>query len=296
MTKKKFAIVGVGGYIAPKHLEAIKDNNGEIYMAHDLNDSVGILDRFNRKCKFYLDELEFIYNLQNVDYLVVCTPNYTHKGWIMQGLKSGCNVICEKPLVLNTKDLDDIVRIEKETGKTCNVILQLRHQVNIKKLVDYYKNTNGIETVDLKYITTRGQWYKKSWKGNKNLSGGLQTNIGIHFFDALVLIFGSCTEIKIDSYSEQTIKGSIKLQQADVNFLLSIDYDEIPELHEGKMSYRKLKIGQTSVDISEGFTELHTESYKHILEGNGFTSIDAKASIQITEMIRNQYHITNENS
>lgn len=288
---KKFAIIGVGGYVASKHLQAIKDTGNNLVVAHDLNDSVGLLDNHFRDCLFTTDYEEFESILKYCDFLVVTTPNYKHFEHILLGLLSGCDVICEKPLVLTSKELDRIKEVEIQTGHYCYTILQLRKQDNVMKLKREYAEFEGLVQIKLNYITTRGDWYLKSWKGDVSKSGGLETNIGIHLFDCLTWVFGKCIEVEILERNIKSTKGILHLEKAEVEFLLSIDYEDLSgEIKEkGGYAQRELIVDEKPINISEGFTSLHTELYKEILKGNGYKVEETRIPIVITELIRNQH-------
>lgn len=290
---KKFAIIGVGGYVADKHLKAIKNTGNILFAAHDIIDSVGLLDSYFRDCLFTTNIDEFTEMLHECDYLVIATPNYLHFEHIQLGLFNGCDVICEKPLVLHSVQLDCIKSIEKKTGHTCYTILQLRKQRNVISTRDKYLYTNEVIDISLKYITTRGDWYLKSWKGSIDHSGGLEANIGIHLFDALIWMFGNCSEIEITHKEQKTTKGIMHLEKARVNFHLSFDYNELCQKIKDQNGYaqRELIVDGNSIDISEGFTDLHTELYREILNGNGYRADETRKAIIITELIRNQYRI-----
>jgi UDP-N-acetyl-2-amino-2-deoxyglucuronate dehydrogenase len=227
-----------------------------------------------------------------LDFVSICSPNYLHDAHIRFGLKSGCNVICEKPLVLNPWNLDALEEIEFETGKKVNTILQLRLHPAIIELRNKILSSpdNEIYDVDLKYITSRGKWYHRSWKGDIAKSGGIATNIGVHFFDMLTWIFGDIENVVVTNQNSETVQGKLYLQKARVNWMLSIDYDQIPleVKQEGKRTFRTLTIGGQQIEFSDGFTELHNSSYKNIIAGNGFGLSDCKKAIEIVSKIRNK--------
>lgn len=294
---KNFAIIGVGGYIAPRHLKAIKDTNNNLVVALDKNDSVGILDSYFPTCSFYTEYERFdrfvdkISNTdQKLDYVTVCTPNYLHDAHIRFGLRSGCDVICEKPIVLNPWNIDSLEQMEKKCGKKVYNILQLRlHPAIIewKNKIDAAPKDKVFD-VDLTYITSRGLWYYTSWKGDIAKSGGVATNIGVHFYDMLSWIFGSLQENIVHVATHDRVAGFLRFQRARVRYFLSINYDTIPEeiKMQGKRTYRKVLCGNDEIEFSGGFTELHTESYKHILNGEGFGLEDARKCVEIVSQIR----------
>lgn len=287
-----FAIIGVGGYIAPKHLKAIKDAGGELLISNDIHDGVGILDSYFPKTEFYKDFDKFsksIWKIQSytdIDYLVVCSPNYLHKEHIKFGLTHGMNVICEKPLVLTPDDLYELHELEKETGKKVYTILQLRlHPL----IIDLKNKVSGLSDLQvyLKYVTLRGHWYRESWKGDVKKSGGLSTNIGIHFFDMLQWVFGDTTMIKRKLGTDACETGIMETSRAEITWELFIAGRH--NFKNGETAVRKLHIqGMYDIDFSEGFTELHSKSYEEILQGRGFTIEDAMPSIKIVSEIRNE--------
>lgn len=295
---KNFGLIGVGGYIAPRHLKAIKDTNNNLIVALDKSDSVGIMDSYFPNCSFYTEFERFdrfvekIKHTENkLDYVSVCTPNYLHDSHIRFGLRAGADVICEKPLVLNPWNIDALSQMEKETGKKVNTILQLRlHQA----IIDWKKQIeegpkDKIYDVDLTYITSRGTWYYTSWKGFIEKSGGVATNIGIHFYDMLSWIFGSVQENIVHISQHDRVGGFLRFEKARVRYFLSINADTLPQeaILQGKRTYRKIEMEGTEIEFSEGFKELHTESYKKILEGKGFGLEDARQCIEIVHDIRN---------
>ncbi|MCZ2459949.1 MAG: Gfo/Idh/MocA family oxidoreductase [Chitinophagales bacterium] len=294
---KNFALIGVGGYIAPRHLKAIKDTGHNLIAALDKNDSVGILDSYFPEADFFTEFERFDRHLEKlkrkgklIDYVTVCSPNYLHDAHIRFGLRIGADVICEKPLVLNPWNVDGLAEIEKETGKKIFTILQLRlHPAIIALKEKVQKAPAGKKfDIDLKYITSRGHWYYVSWKGDIQKSGGIATNIGIHFFDMLLWIFGDVRSNRVDQHSRDTASGRLELERADVNWLLSIDANSLPEevRQAGKRTFRSMTIDGEEFEFSEGFTELHTKSYDEILKGNGFLIGETRRSIQLAHEIR----------
>src|SRR5574338_165162 len=278
---KNFAIIGVGGYIAPRHLKAIKDTGNNLIAALDKNDSVGILDSYFPEADFFTEFERFDRHLEKlkrkgtrIDYLTVCSPNYLHDAHIRFGLRIGADVICEKPLVLNPWNVDGLMEIEKETGRKIFTILQLRLHPAIIALKEKVQRAPAGKRFDieLKYITSRGHWYHVSWKGDIHKSGGIATNIGIHFFDMLLWIFGDMKSNKVSQHTNDTASGRLELEKANVNWFLSIDANSLPaEAYQaGKRTCRSMTIDGDEFEFSEGFTELHTKSYEEILKGNGF--------------------------
>jgi len=294
---KRFALIGAAGYIAPRHMKAIKDTGNTLVCAFDPYDGVGIMDSHFPDADFFTEFERFDRHIDKlrrqgnpIDIISICSPNYLHDAHIRFALKSGCDVICEKPLVLNPWNVDAIVDIEKETGKNAYTILQLRLHPNIKALKERIDNspTGKVYDIDLKYITSRGKWYHHSWKGDIEKSGGIATNIGVHFFDMLTWIFGDILENKVDRHDEDTASGFLHLEKARINWFLSIDYNQIPEevRSAGKRTYRTLSMEGEEIEFSDGFTELHTDSYKEILAGRGFPVAVSKKAIEIVHGIR----------
>ena len=294
---KVFALIGAAGYIAPRHFKAIKDTRGNLVAAMDIFDSVGVLDSYFPNCAFFTEFERFDRHLdlftgsgKNLDYLTVCTPNYLHDSHIRFGLKHGANVICEKPIVLNPWNIRRLQDVEKETGKKVYTILQLRLHPAIKALkkkVD--ESGERVFEFDLTYITSRGNWYYTSWKGDNQKSGGIATNIGVHFFDMLGWIFGDLKQNIVHIHTHDRAAGCLEFKKAKVRWFLSIDMDTIPEelRQAGKRTYRSMEIDGEQIEFSDGFTDLHTESYTEIIKGNGFGLEEAIASIEIVQQIRN---------
>ncbi len=295
--KKNFALIGVGGYIAVRHLKAIKDTNCELLAAMDLSDSVGILDSYFPNSDFFVEFERFDRHVDKlrregnkIDYVSICSPNYLHDSHIRFALRSDADVICEKPVVLNPWNIDALQDYEKETGKKVNNVLQLRLHPSIKALKEKIDNgpKDKIYDIDLSYITSRGNWYFFSWKGNKAKSGGIATNIGVHFFDMLTWIFGDVKENIVQVATPTTKSGYLVLEKARVRWFLSLDYNNLPDdvKQSGQRTYRSIKIDDEEIEFSGGFTDLHTEIYKRILEGNGFGLEDTRKSIETVFSIR----------
>lgn len=296
---KNFALLGAAGYIAPRHLKAIKETNNNLVAALDKNDSVGILDSYFPKANFFVEferfdrHVEKLKRQQNIqlDYVSICTPNYLHDSHIRMALRRGADAICEKPLVLNPWNVDALKAIEKEIGNKINTILQLRLHPSIIALKNKIDNAKKNEKydVDLTYITSRGRWYDVSWKGDESKSGGIATNIGIHFFDMLSWIFGSVQENKVYLRTKDKASGYLEFENARVRWFLSIDESTLPkEIQEiGQRTYRSITVNGEEIEFSGGFTDLHTLSYHEILKGNGFGLEQARQSIEIVHDIRN---------
>ena len=296
---KNFALIGAAGYIAPRHLKAIKDTNNILIAALDKFDSVGVMDSYFPKADFFVEferfdrHIEKIKRQQNIqlDYVSICTPNYLHDSHIRMALRRGADAICEKPLVLNPWNVDALQAIEKESGNKINTILQLRLHPSIialKKKVET-ENKKGKYDIDLTYITSRGNWYDASWKGDESKSGGIATNIGVHFYDMLSWVFGGAQENLVHLREKDKSAGYLEFENARVRWFLSIDENSLPkQIQEvGQRTYRSITVDGEEIEFSGGFTELHTESYKGILKGNGFGLTEAKQSIEIVHAIRN---------
>ena len=295
---KNFAIIGVGGYIAPRHLKAIKDTGNTLVSAYDKSDSVGIMDSYFPKAAFFTEqELFDRHNTKlrdsgtNIDYVSICTPNYLHDAHTRYGLRLGADVICEKSLVLNPWNIDALQKVEERQGHKAYTILQLRLHDKIKALKKKVEEgpKDKIYDVDLTYITSRGYWYYASWKGDINKSGGIATNIGVHFYDMLSWIFGDVQKNIVHVASHDRVAGYLELKRARVRYFLSINADTLPpNAVEGeKRTYRTIMIDGDEFEFSQGFTELHTESYKEILAGRGFGIEEARNCINIVYEIRN---------
>lgn len=304
---KNFALIGAAGYIAPRHMKAIKDTGNDLCAAYDVFDSVGIIDSYFPKCSFFTQYELFerhVTKMENgaiikkdgrctgkLDYVSICTPNYLHDAHIRFGLRAGANVISEKPLVLNPKSIDALEKIENETGKKVFNILQLRlHSaiIDLKKKIDQGP-VDKIYDLDLTYITSRGHWYYTSWKGDARKSGGVATNIGVHFYDMLAWIFGEVKQNIVHISSHDRVAGFLEFEKARVRYFLSINFDTLPLEAKlaGKRTYRSLLMEGNEIEFSDGFTELHTDSYNHILSGEGFGLDQARKSIEIVHNIRN---------
>jgi UDP-N-acetyl-2-amino-2-deoxyglucuronate dehydrogenase len=296
---KRFALIGAAGYIAPRHMKAIKDTGNILVAAFDPHDGVGIMDSNFPDADFFTEFERFDRHIDKlrrqgnpIDYISICSPNYLHDAHIRFALKAGCDVICEKPLVLNPWNVDALQEIEYETNHKAYTILQLRLHPSIIALRDKVNNSpsNKIFDVELKYITSRGKWYHHSWKGDISKSGGIATNIGVHFFDMLTWVFGNVKENKVTQNTNETVAGYLELEKAKVNWLLSIDIDKVPENFrlEGKRTFRTLQLEGEEIEFSDGFTELHTKSYEEVLKGNGFRIGETKKVIEVVSNIRKQ--------
>lgn len=295
---KNFALTGVAGYIAQRHLQAIKDTGNVLVAAVDPHDSVGIMDKYFPNAGFFTEFERFDRYLEmlrrgpkesSINYLTVCSPNHLHDAHIRLALRIGADAICEKPLVLNPWNLDALQELEQEYDRKIYNILQLRVHPSIIELKEKISSQNNKRfKVELNYITSRGTWYDYSWKGDSNKSGGVVTNIGIHFFDMLIWIFGKINRVEVSNSELRKISGQLELENADVKWNLSIDYSDLPEEIKlaGKTTYRSIKVDDEEVHFSDGFTDLHTKVYEGILSGNGFGIDDARPSIEAVYNIR----------
>lgn len=296
---KNFAITGVAGYIAPRHLQAIKSTNNRLVAALDPHDSVGILDRFSYNVSFFseferfdrfLEKLKRMESPDRIDYLSICAPNYLHDAHIRMGFRVGADAICEKPLVLKPSNLDAIELLEDEYQKKVYNILQLRVHPKIIELKKRYEGPRKTKhNIVLTYITSRGLWYKYSWKGNDEKSGGVVTNIGIHFFDMLMWIFGKPQENYVFVRDENRASGFLELENANVRWYLSIDHNDLPPeaINKNQSTYRSILFDDEEIEFTDGFTDLHSEIYKDILGGGGFGISEARPSIETVYRIRN---------
>ncbi|MDD2345924.1 MAG: Gfo/Idh/MocA family oxidoreductase [Bacteroidales bacterium] len=297
---QNFALIGAAGYIAPRHMRAIKDTGNKLVAALDKNDSIGIIDSFFPEADFFMESERFDRHLhkllryepeKKVDYVGICSPNYLHDAHIRLAMRNQAHAICEKPLVLNPWNIDALKEMEAETGKKIYNILQLRLHPSIIALKEKIANgpKDKIYDVDLTYITGRGNWYYFSWKGDIMKSGGIATNIGVHFFDMLTYIFGDVKENIVHRHEKSVASGYLLLEKARVRWFLSIDYKYVPkELAEkGQTTFRSITVNGDEIEFSGGFTDLHTRSYQKIIEGNGFGLDDAYPSINIVHAIRN---------
>lgn len=296
---KKFALIGAAGFIAPRHMKAIKETGNAISCALDKFDSVGILDSYFPEADFFTEFERFDRHIEKlrlkntpVDFVSICSPNYLHDAHIRFGLRNNADVICEKPIVLNPWNIDSLADVEKQTGKKIYSILQLRLHpaiIELKRKIDE-GDSGKIYDVDLTYITSRGNWYYSSWKGDIQKSGGVATNIGVHFYDMLSWIFGELKKNIVHVHEHDRAAGYLEFKQARVRWFLSIDHNTIPEeiRSTGKRTFRSLTINGSSFEFSDGFGDLHTESYKKILAGEGFSLTTTKEAIDIVHTIRTQ--------
>jgi UDP-N-acetyl-2-amino-2-deoxyglucuronate dehydrogenase len=297
---KNFAITGVAGYIAPRHLRAIRDTGNRLAAAVDPHDAVGVLDSFFDDVEYFREFERFDRHVEKlrrrgegekVHYVSICSPNYLHDAHIRFALRVGADAICEKPLVLNPWNLDALAELEKESGKKAFAILQLRLHPSIVSLKEKLSSSPGgkRKNVLLTYVTSRGNWYLHSWKGEKSKSGGLSTNIGIHFFDVLIWLFGAVRHSEVHLAGPGKEAGYLELKDADVRWFLSIDRNDLPFRAEAgqQATYRSMAVDGEEIEFSGGFSDLHTLSYREILRGEGFGLEDARPSIEAVHTIRN---------
>ncbi|HPJ78343.1 MAG: Gfo/Idh/MocA family oxidoreductase [Prolixibacteraceae bacterium] len=296
---KNFALIGAAGYIAPRHMKAIKETGHNLVCALDPYDGIGIMDSYFPEADFFTEPERFDRHLdklrrrgeKKIDFVSICSPNYLHDAHIRMALRNDADAICEKPLVLNPWNLDALQEIEAETGRKIYTILQLRLHPAIQELrarVSEGISRGKVYDVDLQYITSRGRWYFISWKGNLQKSGGVATNIGVHFFDMLGWIFGAFKGVELTVNQPAKAGGKLWFDHARVNWFLSVDDRDLPPeaMAQGKRTFRRISIEGSELEFSEGFTDLHTHSYRHILEGNGFGLADSRKSIEIVSQIR----------
>ncbi|MCK4568860.1 MAG: Gfo/Idh/MocA family oxidoreductase [Bacteroidales bacterium] len=296
--EQNFALIGAAGYIAPRHMRAIKDTGNNLVAALDKFDSVGIIDSFFPEAAFFTETERFDRHMdklrrkgeQKIDFVSICSPNYLHDAHIRLALRNEANAICEKPIVLNPWNVDALSEIERESGKNIYTILQLRLHPSIIKLKEQVENgpADKVYDLDLTYITSRGRWYFISWKGDVHKSGGVATNIGVHFFDMLTWVFGGIKKNTVHISEEDTAAGFLELEKARVRWYLSLRKETIPEeaRNNGMSTFRSITIEGEEIEFSGGFSDLHTESYKAILNGKGFGINEARKSIEIVHNIR----------
>ncbi len=296
---KNFALIGAAGYIAPRHMKAIKDTNNILLAAYDKNDSVGVIDSHFPKADFFVEFERFDRHIEKLkyeqdlflDYVSICSPNYLHDAHIRFALRSGADAICEKPLVLNPWNVDKLQKVEEKTGKKVYNILQLRVHPSIIALKEKVKNAKKDTKfeVDLTYLTSRGNWYHTSWKGDKSKSGGIATNIGVHFYDMLSWIFGDIQQNIVHVHEEDRAAGYLEFNNARVKWFLSINAEYLPQeiKDKGQTTFRSITIDGEELEFSGGFTDLHTMVYKDILEGKGYGLDAARTAIRIVHDIRN---------
>lgn len=298
--KKNFALIGAGGYIAPRHMKAILETGNNLVCALDKHDSVGILDTFSYDVAFFteferLDRFTEKLRRQDLErqihYVSICSPNYLHDAHIRYALRIGADAICEKPLVLNPWNLDALLELEQESGQRIYNILQLRVHPAIVELKKRFDNNDygKKQEIELTYVTSRGNWYFHSWKGEVQKSGGIATNIGVHFFDMLLWIFGEVQHVEVHCADEKRISGFLELEKANVRWFLSVDKNDLPDSVRatGQTTFRSVQINDEEIEFSAGFVDLHTVVYRDILAGGGFGLEDARPSINLVHKLRN---------
>ena len=293
---KNFALTGLAGYVAPRHLRAIQDTSNRLVAAVDPHDSVGVIDSYFPDAAFFTEIERFDRHIsklrrgssdEKVDYISICSPNHLHDAHIRLALRVGAHAICEKPLVLNPWNLDLLQNIEEESGKTVNTILQLRVNPALLELRDQIRSSSKRHSVRLTYITSRGTWYYYSWKGDTAKSGGIATNIGIHFFDLLMWLFGDVEKNEVHIQEEERMSGFLGLENADVEWFLSLDENDLPQqTPDGQSTYRSITVDGSEIEFSGGFTDLHTRVYEKTLAGEGFRIEDARPSIELVHNLR----------
>lgn len=289
-----FALIGAGGYIAPRHMKAMKAVGGDLKVAFDPNDSVGVIDSYYPDAHFFVEFERFDRHIdklrrrgEKIDYVTICSPNYMHDAHCRFALRSGADAICEKPLVLNPWNLDGLAEIEQDSGRRISTILQLRHHPSIIALKDKVAQSNHTHAVDLTYITSRGRWYHVSWKGDDAKSGGIATNIGVHFFDMLTHVFGKATRNVLHLRDAERMAGYLECERATVRWFLSVDRKDLPEgLPDGQTTYRSITVDGSEFEFSGGFGDLHTASYEAILAGKGFGLDEVRPSVEIVSALR----------
>lgn len=294
-----FAVIGVAGYIAPRHLSAIRDTGNRLVAAVDPHDAVGILDRYSYEVRYFreierfdrhVDKLRRGPEADRIGWIAVCSPNYLHDSHIRLALRNGANVLCEKPIVINPWNLDALQQLEIETGRRVFTVLQLRVHPQLMALRERLRARTAPRRaqVSLAYVTSRGPWYQMSWKGSAEKSGGIGTNIGVHLFDLLIWLFGKPGRSTLSVAEASRMAGELELEQADVRWFLSTDPGDLPDAlrEQGKVTHRQITIDGEPVEFSDGFHDLHTEIYRRTLGGEGFGIEDARASIEVVSRIR----------
>ena len=296
---KNFALIGVAGYIAPRHLKAIQETGNRLVAAVDPNDAVGILDRYSYEIRYFreierfdrhVDKLRRGPEADRIDWISICSPNYLHDSHIRLALRNGADALCEKPIVINPWNLDALQQLEIETGRRVFTVLQLRVHPQLVALRERLRARTAPRRVQvsLVYVTSRGPWYQVSWKGSEEKSGGIGTNIGVHLFDLLIWLFGKPGRSALSVKEGSRMGGELELEQADVRWFLSTDRSDLPDepRAQGKTTYRQITIDESPVEFSEGFADLHTDVYRRTLQGKGFGIEDARPSIELVSRLR----------
>jgi UDP-N-acetyl-2-amino-2-deoxyglucuronate dehydrogenase len=291
---KTYALIGAAGYIAPRHMRAMADTGGKLAVAYDPNDSVGVMDNHFPDAEFFAEFEQFDRHLDKmrregskIDYMAICSPNYLHDAHCSFALRAGADAICEKPLVLSPRNIDGLAEIERDTGRRISTILQLRLHPAIVALRERFAKSSKRHHVELTYITSRGRWYHASWKGDETKSGGVATNIGVHFFDMLSFVFGPVSRNEAHLHEAERAAGSLECQRADISWFLSIDRHDLPNsVKDKKTTFRSITVDGQEVEFSDGFTDLHTRSYEEIIAGRGFGLDEVRPSIDIVSTFR----------
>ncbi len=309
MDPRNFALIGAGGYIAPRHMKAIRDTGNRLVAALDKSDSVGILDSYFFDVAFFTEFERFDRHAEKlrrqgdekrIHFTSICSPNYLHDAHVRFSLRIGADAICEKPLVLNPWNLDALAELERESGKRIFNILQLRVHPSIVALREKIRQAPAGKkcAIDLTYVTSRGNWYFASWKGDKSRSGGVATNIGVHFFDMLLWIFGGVRNFEVHVSDDRKMSGFLELEKADVRWFLSVGREDLPEeaVRGGKTTYRSITVDGEEFEFSGGFADLHTVVYREILAGRGFGIEDARPSIDLVHKLRDSVPVRNAGS
>jgi UDP-N-acetyl-2-amino-2-deoxyglucuronate dehydrogenase len=296
MQPKNFAVTGVAGFVAPRHLKAIIDTGNRIVAAMDPHDAVGILDRYSFDVRFFTEFERFDRHLEKlrrgpaserVDYLSVCSPNYLHDAHIRLALRVGAHALCEKPLVINPWNLDALQELESESGRRVFTVLQLRLHPALIELKAKLAAAPSHHSVSLTYVTSRGRWYDVSWKGSMERSGGVAANIGIHFFDLLLWLFGPARDSAVHLSEAKRMAGRLELERATVDWFLSTERADLPATTtNGRTTFRSIKVDDQEIEFTEGFTDLHTRVYEGVLAGSGFGIDDARPAIELVHRIR----------
>ncbi|MBR1214337.1 Gfo/Idh/MocA family oxidoreductase [Bradyrhizobium sp. JYMT SZCCT0180] len=289
-----FALIGAAGYVAPRHMKAIHAVGGDLKVAYDPNDSVGILDSHFPDANFFTEFERFDRHIDKlrrrgdkIDHVSICSPNHLHDAHCRFALRSGADAICEKPLVLNPWNIDGLAEIERDTGRKISTILQLRLHPAILALRERFATSNKRHKVELSYVASRGRWYYASWKGEDAKSGGVATNIGVHFFDMLSFIFGNVKRNEAYLREPERAAGYLECARADVSWFLSVDRNDLPgEVQGKKTTFRSITVDGEEIEFSEGFTDLHTRSYEEIVAGRGFGLDEVRSSIDIVSTFR----------
>lgn len=298
---KRFALIGAAGYIAPRHMKAIRDTGNQLVAAFDPNDSVGVIDNYFPDADFFTEFERFDRHIHKagrlnketaIDFISICSPNYLHDSHVRFALRSNADAICEKPLVLNSWNIDALQSIENDTGRKVYTVLQLRlHPAieNLKKIVEAGITGKKFD-IDLTYISARGKWYFNSWKGDENKSGGVAANIGIHFFDMLYFVFGKVLQNTLHYRSNHKAAGFIEYEKARVRWFLSLDQNDLPAESKQKImcSFRSITLDGKGIDFSDGFGDLHTMVYNDILSGGGFNLEENRVAVETVSQIRTQ--------